>query len=155
MSIKDIINNIGKYHYLFVINTKVATLSNGNDSTKTKKECINIIKSKLSVLKNKFIVKLTLNKISKKTLEGNKKSKLKSVGGPILIKIRVYQINNNGKLIMNDLEDRNSGLFITSKYLDKNQEIKKKHLHKIAYKVINRKIKNDLLTINTIDKILK
>ena len=155
MNIKDIINNIGKYHYFIVINKKIASLSSGNDSTKTKKECINIIKSKLSFLKNKFIVKLTLNKVSKKTLEADMKSKLKSIGGPILIKIRVYQINNKGKLIMNDLEDRNNGLFITSKYLNKHNEIKKKHLHKIAYKAMKGKISNDLLSINTIEKILK
>ena len=56
---------------------------------------------------------------------------------------------------MNDNEDRNNGLYITDKYLKKYNEIRKKDLHKIAYKTINRKISNNLLTVNIIDKILK
>ena len=155
MDIKQTIKNIGKYHYLIVIGKKVATLSNGNDSTKTKKECIDIIKKKIDVLKNKYIVKIVLEKLKKKDIVANNKSKLKSIGGPILIKIRVFQISNNGKLKMNDNEDRNNGLFITEKYLKKHNEIRKKDLHKIAYKIINRKISNNLLTVNIIDKILK
>jgi len=56
---------------------------------------------------------------------------------------------------MNDFEDRNNGLYITDKYLKKNTKISKKSIQKIAYKVINRKISNDFLVINLIEKILK
>ena len=66
MDTKNIINNIGKYHYLIVIGKKIATISNGNQSSDVKKECLKIIKSKIDVLKNKYIVKLILEKVKKK-----------------------------------------------------------------------------------------
>tara|TARA_B100001287_G_C22464481_1_gene426660 strand:- start:17 stop:484 length:468 start_codon:yes stop_codon:yes gene_type:complete len=155
MSIKEFIDNTHKYHYLIVINKKVATLSSGNNSIDTKKKCLDIIKKKLESLKNMSIVKLTLKKITKKEIDGDKKSSLKSIGGPLLMKINVYEINSKGKLKMNDYEDRNNGLYITDKYLKKNTKISKKNIQKIAYKVINRKINNDFLVINLIEKILK
>jgi len=155
MSIKEFIDNTHKYHYLIVINKKVATLSSGNSSTETKKKCMDIIKKKIESLKNMSIVKLTLKKITKKEIDGDNKSSLKSIGGPILMRINVYEINSKGKLKMNDFEDRNNGLYITDKYLKKNTKISKKSIQKIAYKVINRKISNDFLVINLIEKILK
>ena len=153
MNYKEFIDNAHKYHYLIVINKKVATLSSGNDSSKVKKECLNIIKKKLKTLENMFIVKLTLNKIKKKDLIADRSSSLKSIGGPILIKINVFQISSKGKLKMNDIEDRNNQIYITDKYINKNNSINKKHIHKIAYKAINRKIPNDLLRVNLIEKI--
>ena len=40
MSIKDFINKTDKYHYLIVINKKVATIATGNKSSETKKKCL-------------------------------------------------------------------------------------------------------------------
>lgn len=154
MNYKEFIDNTHKYHYLIVINKKVATLSSGNDSSKVKKECLDIIKKKLKTLQNMFIVKLTFNKIKKKDLIADRSSSLKSIGGPISIKINVFQVSSKGKLKMNDNEDRNNQIYITDKYINKNNSINKKNTHKIAYKAINRKIPNDLLRVNLIEKIL-
>tara|TARA_B100002019_G_C21155582_1_gene540526 strand:+ start:260 stop:427 length:168 start_codon:yes stop_codon:yes gene_type:complete len=53
MNIKDVINNIGEYHYLIVINKKIALSSCGNNYKKIKKECSNIynkIKNKKNII---------------------------------------------------------------------------------------------------------
>ena len=90
-----------------------------------------------------------------KTLKASKNSKVKGIGGPILVDIDVFEITPKLTLKISEYEDRFNTLYITDKYLEKNKKINKKHLSKIAVKAFNNKLSKSPVAVNTIDKILK
>jgi len=153
MNINDIIENIGKYHYILATLKKAKILSNGNKDKETKKEANNMIKQLGDKMEDKYITKLKLSKISKKILKENDESEIKTVGGPIKIDIIFYQINN---LKIKKLIDfpLNNTIYITKKFLD-NNHITDKILKKIAIITLNKKLSNKLFVINNIDKFTK
>ena len=58
MDYKDIVNQINKYHYLFVTKKKIILLASNNSSTEAKEKTLNKINSKLDSFIGKTIVKL-------------------------------------------------------------------------------------------------
>ena len=158
-SISDIIKLIGKYHFLYVYKVKntnkkkVKLFDSNNKLSLAKKITKETIKSNLSRYENKSIIKFTIRKISKKLLKKNKESKIKVIGGPIQVEIRVFDVSSKGKLIINQQETRNNTIYFTEKFLEKNKKIKPIHLKKIALKVFNRKLDNRVFSVNTVDKL--
>ena len=157
-SITQIIKDIGKYHFLYVYKVKntskkkVKLFCSDTKLSVAKKSTTNEIKSNLSRYEDKSIIKFMLTKIPKKTLKQDKKSKIKCLGGPIKVEIRVYQVSEKGKLVMDDHENRNNSIYFTDKFLEKNKKIKSIHLKKIAIKVFNNKLDKRVLAINTVDQ---
>ena len=149
---KQIIEDIGKYHYLFVTKKKVYLLASSNSSTEAKDKTLNKIQSKLDSFVDKTIIKLSFSKIKNSTYQDSKTAKLTSIGGPILIKIDFYQINSKGKLGRNEDEYRNDTIYITEKFLD-NRNLKNSDLKNIAIKAFYNQLRKTILSVNTIDKI--
>ena len=77
MDYKDIIKNIGKYHYILVVGKKVGILGSNNKLNIAKNDAIKYIDKKndklaTSSLENQFVVMLKLTLVSNKLLKENK-----------------------------------------------------------------------------------
>jgi hypothetical protein len=153
MDYKDIIENIGKYHYVLVVGKKAGILGSNNNSSIAKKTAIKKIVEKKDKLENQFVVKLKIFQVSKKLLKQNDKSKIKTIGGPIQINIDFYQIKKQNLSKLKDFA-KNNKLFITKKFLDK-KEINNKIIKLIASATHNNKLNTELFVINIIDKLVK
>lgn len=154
MDYNKIVNDIEKYHFLFVQKKKVILLASNNTLASAKEKTLNKIKSKLSSFEDRDIIRLKITKVKDSIYQKSKTAKITSIGGPILITIDFYKVNSNGNLKSDRDEDRNDTLYITEKFL-KNNKIKKSHLKKIAKKAFYKQIRKTVLSINTIDKIIK
>ena len=154
MNYEKLIKKIGKYHFLLVAKNKVVVFSSNNTLKQAKKETLEKIKSKLTSLRNKYIVQIKLKKVKEEDIEENKKSDLKFIGGVVQANVKIYKINDKGELVKDD-ETMSSRVYFTEKYLKENKEISKKDLKKIAYYAMTGKLKTNLMAINTMEEINK
>lgn len=144
MDIKKIIENIGKYHYV-LINRKKATIMESDNKLSDAKE--NVLKKI-----NEYLDELMYQNIIQVKIKSDKESK----HGPIFIKLSFYIVNKNGNLKLNS-NYPNEILYITQKYLNENNEIKRKDIKKMCVEMfLNRtKYRISPMTIITSDKLLK
>jgi hypothetical protein len=154
MDYKDIIENIGKYHYVLVVGKKSAILGSDNDNDIAKKEALDKIKLKDGKYEDMYIVKMHISKISTKLLKQNEESKIKVIGGPIKIKIEFNNIKN-GKISKLVDYNKNNKLYITDTFLKKNKNITQKIIKLIAAAAYNNKLSTKLFVINKIDNLIK
>ena len=152
MDYKDIINQINKYHYLFVTKKKVILLSSNNSSSEAKEKTLNKINSKLDSFIGKTIVKLKVSKVKTEIYEKSKTAKLTSIGGPIIIEIDFFKVNEKGKIKLNEEDNRNDNIYITESFL-KDNKVTISDLKKIVYKSYYNQLRKTILSVNTIDKI--
>ena len=150
---KDLINDIGKYHYLLVTNNKALLLSSDNNNNKDKDKALKKIESKIDRLQNKIMYKITLKTISKKKILEDKKKSIPKIGGPIVAIISIYIIESAIKL-KNKKAGGNNHVYFTKKFLKKNKEINSKYIRKITY-AYDKNLSNILFSINTIESIIK
>lgn len=153
MDYKNIIDKSKKYHYILIVGKKAGVLGSSNSKKKAKEEVDNMIIKKNGKLEGKLVAKLKLLEISKKDLEDNERSKIKTIGGPIEIKIEFYRIKNN------DLEkiegyEKNNSLFLTDKFLKK-KEINSDFTKYVASAAYNDKLNTELFVLNIVDKLIK
>ena len=154
MDYKDIIKNIGKYHYILVVGKKVGILGSNNKLNIAKNDAIKYIDKKNDKLENQFVVMLKLTLVSNKLLKENKEAEIKTIGGPIQINIDFYKIKNNDIVKIEDYEKDNK-LFITDSFLEKNKKIGEDIIKLIASSAHNNKLNTELFVINKIDKLVK
>lgn len=144
MNIKKIIEDIGKYHYV-LINRKKATIMESNNKLSDAKE--NVLE-KIS----EYLDELMYQNIMQLKIKSDKESK----HGPIFIELSFYIVNKNGNLKLNSNKEPEI-LYITQKYLNENNEIKRKDIKKICVEMfLNiKKYRISPMTIITSDKLLK
>lgn len=152
MNYENRINEFYKYHYIIVIGKKAALLGSSNDFKEALEITDNYIQ-KNKKLENKIVAKLELEVISERLLKGNEKSKIKTIGGPIQIKIEFYKIIDGYlKKLINYY--KNNTIFLTKKFLNENK-FDEKISKLIASAAFNDVLKNDLFVINLIDDLIK
>lgn len=146
MNIKKIIEDIGKYHYVLINRKKAAIMSSNNKLSDAKENVLDTIKTNLDELIGQTIVQLKIKEIKKPSKEK----------GPISFELTFYIVNKNGNLTINQ-NHSNEILYITEKYLNSNNKIKKKDIKKICVEIFYNKYKHRIspLTILTSDKLLK
>ena len=154
MNYKDIIEQIGKYHYVLVVKKKAGILGSDERSSIAKKSALKKILSNNNKYEGLYVVKLTIKKISSSLLKQNEESKINIIGGPIEVKIEFNEIKNN-KLVKLDDYKKNNKIYITDKFLNKNKSIDEKIIKLIASSAHNNRLSTKLFHINTIDKLLK
>lgn len=140
INISDIVKLVDKYHF-FIYNkvTKKITTIDKND-----------IKQKMN--KNTILIKIEFKAITKLQLANEKKSPLKTIGGPVYGLVSTY-IMENKKLIKQPKKIKNK-VYFPSRYLKDITEKKLlKDFYKIAKKYIGDKLDNHLLAINKINKL--
>ena len=151
MNFNNIVSDIGKYHYLFHHGkTHTILLSTGNSLVDVKEAAHKKIKSKLNIFKGRNIIRLKISKIKSSIYRDSKTAKLTSIGGPIAIDITILKVSPNGKMKIDDDDDRNTTVYVTESFLKKNGEISFNDLKKLARKVGRNKLEKSLLAVKTL-----
>ena len=149
MDYKDIIVNIGKYHYLIVNSSKSIILSSSNSKSEARQNALEKLQPILNTVLGKHIYLLTIRKIPKKDLKSQEKTTLKVIGGPIKVSIEKIEVINKNKL-KNKGGPGNNRVYFSEKYLQKYKEIKNSNLEQFAFDYHNKKLKQGLFDVNII-----
>jgi hypothetical protein len=150
MDYKNIIVNIGKYHYLIVNSSKSIILSSSNSKSEARQNALVKLQPILNDVLGKHIYLLTIRKISKKDLKSQENDSIKVLGGPIEIIIEKIEVINKNKL-KNKGGFGNKRIYFTEKYLQKYKEINRNSLEKFAFDYHNKKLKQGPFDINVIN----
>jgi hypothetical protein len=150
MNFNNIVSDIGKYHYLFHHGKHTILLSTGNSLVDVKKAAHKKIKSKLNIFEGRNIIRLKISKIKSSIYRDSKTAKLTSIGGPIAIDITILKVSPNGKMKIDEMDDRNTTVYVTESFLKKNGEISFNDLKKLARKVGRNKLEKSLLAVKTL-----
>jgi len=149
MNYKQIIQNIGKYHYLIVNSSKSILLSSNNSKNEARNEALQKIKPIINNVLGKYIYMLTIRKIKNTDLKAQENDTVKLLGGPIEITIEKVLVVNAEKL-KNEGGWDNNRIYFSKKYLD-SKLIVSDNIKKIAYDYHNKKLKNSPFNLNIID----
>jgi hypothetical protein len=150
MDYKNIIVNIGKYHYLIVNSSRSIILSSSNSKSEARQNALVKLQPILNDVLGKNIYLLTIRKIPKKDLKSQEKTTLKVIGGPIKVSIERIEVINKNKL-KNKGGPGNNRIYFSEKYLQKYKEIKNSNLEQFAFDYHNKKLKQGLFDVNIIN----
>ena len=95
MDYENLVDKFKKYHYIIVVGKKAALLGSSNSSKEAVKLAEDFILKKKNKYENQVVARLKLETISKKLIKSDKEAKIKTIGGPIQIKIEFYKISDN------------------------------------------------------------
>ena len=150
MDYKNIIVNIGKYHYLIVNSSKSIILSSSNSKNEARQNALEKLQPILNAVLGKHIYLLTIRKIPKKDLKSQEKDSIKVLGGPIEVSIEKIEVINKNKL-KNKGGFGNRRAYFTESFFKKNKEINRNSLEKFAFDYHNKKLKQGPFDINVIN----
>ena len=150
MDYKNIIVNIGKYHYLIVNSSKSIILSSSNSKNEARQNALEKIQPILNAVLGKYIYLLTIRKISKKDLKSQENDSIKVLGGPIEVTIEKIEVINKNKL-KNKGGFINNIIYFSESFFKKYKEIKNSNLEQIAFDYHNKKLKQGPLDVNVIN----
>lgn len=144
MNLKSIIEEIGTYHYVLINRKKAIIMESENKLSDARNNVLETISKYLDELIYQNIIQVKI-----KSVDEDKH-------GPISIQLSFYIVNKNGNLKLNS-NYPNEILYITQKYLNKNNKIKSKDIKKICVEMFLNKTKYRIspMTIITSEKILK
>ena len=149
MNYKQIIQNIGKYHYLIVNSSKSILLSSNNSKNEARNKALQKIKPIINNVLGKYIYMLTIRKIKDIDLKAQENDTVKLLGGPIEITIEKVLVVNAEKL-KNEGGWDNNRIYFSKKYLD-SKLIVSDNIKKIAYDYHNKKLKTGPFDVNIIN----
>ena len=149
-NIKEIIEDIGKYHYIIANSSKSILLSSSNSKNDARDQAIQKIQPILKNVMGKIIYLLTIRKISDKRLKSQENDDIQFLGGPIQVSIERIQVVNENKL-KNLGGSKNNKVYFSQKYLHKNNSISDSNIKQIAYDYHNEKLKNGPFDVNVIN----
>ena len=147
---KEIIEDIGKYHYIIANSSKSILLSSSNSKNDARDQAIQKIQPILKNVMGKIIYLLTIRKISDKRLKSQENDDIQFLGGPIQVSIERIQVVNENKL-KNLGGSKNNKVYFSQKYLHKNNSISDSNIKQIAYDYHNEKLKNGPFDVNVIN----
>jgi hypothetical protein len=150
MDYKNIIVNIGKYHYLIVNSSKSIILSSSNSKSEARQNALDKLQPILNAVLGKHIYLLTIRKIPKKDLKSQENDSIKVLGGPIEVSIEKIEVINKNKL-KNKGGFGNRRAYFTESFLKKNKEINRNSLEKFAFDYHNKKLKQGPFDVNVIN----
>jgi hypothetical protein len=149
MDYKNIIEQIGKYHYIISTSSKTLLLGSSNRKNEARDKALEKIKPILNNVQGKIIYLLTIRKISKKDLKKQEGDTLKVLGGPIEVTIEKVEVISGNKL-KNLGGFKNNRVYFSDKYLHNNM-INNENIKKIAYDYHNEKLKSGPFDLNIIN----
>lgn len=150
LNIKEIIQDIGKYHYLIANSSKSILLSSSNSKNQARQDAIQKIQPILNNVLGKIIYLLTVRKISNKRLKSQEADDIQVLGGPVQVTIERVQVVDENKL-KNLGGAKNNKVYFSEKYFHKNNEISDNKIKQIAYDYHNEKLKNGPFDLNIIN----
>ena len=147
MDYKEKINEINKYFFVLTVKKRAGVIAKGNDIDQVLTDLHKIITER--GLKNRLIAKLELIEVPRDIFEDNEMSKIKTIGGPIEIKVKFYIVKNNTiEKIDEYIKDNN--VFLTDNFLLNNQ-LDNKKIARIACLANNNLLHKELFVLNIID----
>ena len=146
MTLTDIVNSIGKYHYFYSNQSTTTLLSSSSSKTEARREALEKLKPHIDKLIGKHLYLLTLKKIPKKDLEKQKKTTLKLDAGPLVAIIDNVLIKSETKLT-NIGNDYNNRVYFKQSFLDENT-LGKVDIKKIIIKYHSKNLKRGPLDVN-------
>ena len=153
MNYEDVTKDLNKYSYIIVTGRKAGTLGQSNELEIAKQIAENVIKKKNGKFENMFVSELVLEIIPEKLIKLNNESKIKTIGGPIQIKIFFNRVIE-GRIIRIDNCYKNNNIFITDRFLQ-NKIFDEKVMKIIASAAFNNILKKELFILNKIDDLIK
>jgi hypothetical protein len=152
MDYENLVDKFKKYHYIIVVGKKAALLGSSNSSKEAIKLAEDFILKKKK-FENQVVARLKLEIISNKLIKSDKEAKIKTIGGPIQIKIEFYKISDGNLEKLNDY-GKNNKIFLTDKFL-KSKSFDEKNSKLVASATFNNILKKDLFVLNIIDDLVK
>ena len=141
-------------YYVYLLkksDSSIKRITNSNTKTEALKLSKEYIKSKNN---NNDLYDCVLIKYEK--IKYNENQPIKMVYGPVKITVSFYKITKRQSIKENKDDNRNNHLFITKKFLEKNNKnIIIKYLKKIVEYASKNKLEKRLLAPKTIDQIKK
>ena len=154
IKLSELLKDVKLYYYFIYSknNRKIRYLFSSNKKTD--------IKKKIKFSNNKILIKVSLKRLSKKKYNLNKKSPIKTIGGPLYCQIKEYKITNiNNKIRLKNIKSNvKNKVYFSKSYLIKKSKVSskkwiKKDINKVVKAFVNNKLNNKLLAINLVHKI--
>lgn len=154
IKLSELLKDVKIYYYFIYSknNKKVKYLFSSNKRTD--------IKKKIKFSDNKILIQVSLKRVSKKKYNLNKKSPIKTIGGPLYCQIKEYEISNiNNKIRLKNIKSNvKNKVYFSKSYLLKKSKISNKKwikndINKVVKAFVNKKLNNKLLAINLVHKI--
>ena len=143
MNIGDLLDDIQKYHYVGCGKKKCKLISSSNNKTEATNKAIKFLKPHESDVIDSVIYLVSI----KKSVEKWNKNDYELLPGPILITIAEYKVKKELKLKEID-SGINNQIFVTQKYLKKNDGINVDDILKSVSSFAKGKLKKGLMEKN-------
>ena len=154
----NILKNQDKYYFVGTFGKKGGLLSSSRSKTEAKNEAIDKLENKKNILEqldHLRVFLLTIKKVTKEEKIEHKEATISLVGGPLVITIEEYQVNNkDSKLSFKNLEEslnNRNKVFVDKKYLKKYNSVDPKLIAKLGFKYSFNTIEGAFF-INTLTK---
>lgn len=154
IKLSELLKDVKLYYYFIYSkdNKIIKYLFSSNKKTDVKK--------KIKSSNNKILIQVSLKRVSRKKYNLNKKSPIKTIGGPLYCQIKEYKITNtNNKISLKNIKSNvKNKIYFSKSYLIKKSKINnkkwiKKDINKVVKAYVNKKLNNKLLAINLVHKI--
>ena len=147
MDYKKLINNVMKYHYFVVTNTKIGLIASSNSKSEAKKLALEKLKPNINNLIGKHIYLVKIKSVANAFEKQKTSGELAVIGGPIVFEIEHGKILSTIK-IKNSRQDINSYIYLSKKYIKKNIDNIIVDLKKVVSKYYNNELNTGLLSMN-------
>lgn len=153
MDYNEKIHEINKYFFVLIVKKKAGVIAKGNNIDIVLEDLHKIINERNGRLEERTIAKLELIEVPKDIFEDNERSKIKTIGGPIEIKIKFYRVQNNSIEKIDEYIKDNS-VFLTDNFLA-NNKLDNQKIKYLTYLANNNCLHKELFVLNIIDNLFK
>lgn len=147
MDYKKLINDVKKYHYYVVTNTKIGLLCSSNNKAEINKLALEKLKPNIENLIGKHIYLVIIKSVAKEFEEQKTSGKLSVIGGPIVFEIEHGKIISP-KTIKTSRQDINSYIYLSNKYIKKNSDNIIVGLKQVVSDYAHNNLNTGLLSMN-------
>ena len=148
MDYKEIMNKVKKYYYYVVTTNITKCISSSNNKSKAKKLALEELKKNTDIDKiiGKKLIFVKIKLVIKKFEKQKTTEELKLIGGPILVKFKRAIIESSNK-ISNISDVLNNKIYLSNKYIKKNQDNIAFNLDKLVRDFVSNKFNQGLLAM--------
>lgn len=147
MDYNEIVNNVKKYHYYVTTQSKIIHLSSSNSKNEAKNLALEKLEPNIDNLIGKKILFIKIKSVNDEYLKSKDSDELQVIGGPVLIKFESGIIINSKK-IKNKDDNVNNLIYLSNKYIKKNQNNIIVDIKNIINKYVSGKLNKGILSMN-------
>ena len=147
MDYNEIVNSVKKYHYYVTTQSKIIHLSSSNSKNEAKNLALEKLEPNIDNLIGKKILFIKIKSVNDEYLKSKNSDELQVIGGPVLIKFESGIIINSKK-IKNKDDNVNNLIYLSNKYIKKNQNNIIVDIKNIINKYVSGKLNKGILSMN-------